>query len=220
MDQDALVVAFEKINAGAKSLKEVALNRHDRDFDPWQRQARNLLLRYAPVKIPAFDEIRFASDFFLGKPENEQIDINDRIALVSDIELALDILAAAKAHVMEELRLKKSRERIKGGASLEVPEEVNPASTSLPNDQKVVGSQLPSGLDELPAIIEALDDFTRREKEEALEEIDRVRQALDKEHPDWDRVKRTVKFLLDFDKALALTAVPLILKRYHDLTNR
>ncbi len=220
MDQDALVEAFEKINAGAKSLKEVALNRHDRDFDSWQRQARNLLLRYAPVKIPAFDEIRFASDFFLGKPENEQIDINDRIALFSDIDLALDILEAAKAHVIEELRLKKSRERIKGSASLELPKEDKPVSAPFPNDPTVDASPLASGLDELPAIIEALDNFTRREKEEALEEIDRVRQALDKEHPDWDRVKRTVKFLLDFDKTLALAAVPLILQRYHDLTNR
>ncbi|QPJ60807.1 MAG: hypothetical protein G3M70_02450 [Candidatus Nitronauta litoralis] len=220
MDQDALAEAFSKIKTGAQSLKEVAQNRHDRDFDSWQRQSRNLLLRYAPVKIPAFDEIRFASDFFLGKPESEQIDINDRIALISDIDLALEILEAAREHVFEELRLKKSRERIKGGATLELPEECESVSASLQNESKKAENLSSSGLDSLPAIIEGLEDFTRREKEEALEEINRVRQVLDKEHPDWDRVKRTIKFFLDFDKTLALAAVPLILKRYQDLTNR
>ncbi len=220
MDQDAWTEAFNKITEGAHSLKEVALNRHDRDFDIWHRQARNILLRHAPVKIPAFDEIRFASDFFLGKPETDQIDINDRIALHSDVDQALELLEMAKAQVAEELRLKKSRERIKGGASFEYSDPTKPSTSSesgVPSPSQAALEH--EGMDALPGLVEA-SDLTRREKEEALEEIDRVRQALEQSHPDWDRIKRTVKFLLDFDKTLALAAVPLILKRYHDLTHR
>jgi len=220
MGQNAWTEAFDKITEGANSLKEVALNRHDRDFEVWQRQARNLLLRHAPVKIPAFDEIRFASDFFLGKPDTEQIDINDRIALHSDIDQALELLEMAKGQVVEELRLKKSRERIKGGASFEYPEQTKPSTSSEPEVAPTPQVALiHEGMDGLPGLVEA-SDLTQREKEEALEEIDRVRQALEQNRPDWDRIKRTIKFLLDFDKSLALTAVPLILKRYHDLTHR
>ncbi len=219
MTQGAWTEIFDQVADNARALKEVALNRHDRDFDPWHRQARSILLRYAVVKIPAFDEIPFASDFFLGKPDTEQSDINDRIALCSDIDLALDLLEVARRQVVEELRLKKSRERVKGGASFEVPEQAAGRTPAEPEALKLTEASSQGGLDALPVLVEA-SDLTRREKEEALEEIDRVLKALADGNPDWDRIKRTIKFLLDFDKTLALTAVPLILERTQFLTNR
>lgn len=202
--------AFRQLSEGAKTLKEEALNRHDRDFDPWHRQARSVLLRYCPVKIPAFDEIRFASDFFLGKGGEEQLEINDRIALVCDLDLALEIFEHAREAVADELRRKKSRERIGGGASMPPAaqaEEGRPPEPSLPE------------IDPLLEQLEAM-DLTRREKEEAWEEIERVLTLLGKPDPDWDRIRRTLKFLLDFDKTLALDAVPEIIKRYQHHTQR
>lgn len=218
MEQDAWKESFDRVEQGAQSLKEVALNRYDRDFDAWHRQARSVLLRYGAVKIPAFDEIRFASDFFLGKGGDEQKDINDRIALVSDIDLALEIMATVRAQVADELRLKKSRERIGGGASLE---NLTPAAASEGPPEKMPpdpGLSL-DGFDQLSALVEA-SDYSRREKEDALEEFDRVRQVLTGSNPDWDRIKRTLKFFLDFDKALALEAIPVILQSYKQTTQR
>ncbi len=218
MEQDAWKESFDRVEEGARSLKEVALNRYDRDFEVWHRQARSVLLRYGAVKIPAFDEIRFASDFFLGKDGDEQKDINDRIALVSDIDLALEIIATVRAQVADELRLKKSRERIGGGASLE-------HSTSVPTPQEPPEALPPDSslslddFDQLLALVEA-SDFSRREKEDALEEIERVRQVLTGGNPDWDRIKRTLKFFLDFDKVLALEAIPVILQSYKKIIQR
>ncbi|MCA9482367.1 MAG: hypothetical protein KC553_01395 [Nitrospina sp.] len=211
--------AFHRVAEGAKVLKKEALNRHDREFDPWYRQARSLLLRYCPVKIPAFDEIRFASDFFLGKSGEAQLDINDRIALVCDLDLALEIFEHAGEIVADELRRKKSRDRIGGGASMQPPVPPQPAAAESFGAQDTPESAPATNADPLLEQLEAM-DLSRREKEEAREEIERVIALLKTPDPDWDRVRRTLKFLLDFDKTLALNAVPELLQRYKHHTRR
>jgi len=201
---EAWKASFEKVLAEADVLKKEALNRHDSAFDPWHRRARSVLLQFAPVKIPAFDEIRFASDYFLSKPGEEQLDINDRIALACDLDLAIEIFRLSAAQVEEDLRFKKRRARI-GGASLEAP-------AAAPQTSPAAQAPVPD-FEALNALVAAL-DLTQREKEEAGEELRRARQALLADPPDWDRVKRTVKFLLDFDRTLALKAVPVLLRAF------
>lgn len=200
--EETLKAAFEKVIAEAAVLKKEALNRHDPAFDPWHRRARSVLLQFAPVKIPAFDEIRFASDYFLSKPGEEQLDINDRIALACDLDVAVEIFRQSAAQAEEELRFRKSRERI-GGASLEVP-----AAAPQPGPPAARAD-----LDSVRALVDSL-DLTPREKEEAQEELRRAREALAAGPPDWDRIKRTIKFLLDFDRTLALQAVPVLLRAF------
>lgn len=218
MEQEPWAEAFQNLVKGAATIKADALNRHDRDFAPWHRQARSVLLRYCPVKIPAFDEIRFASDFFLGRNGEDQFDINDRIALVSDIDLALEIFEQARELVQKDERFRKSRERIGGSASIETPDRKppSPAENKTPEPAQVKEA---GGQDPLLARLQDM-DLSQREKDEVREELERVIRILEQPDPDWDRIKRTVKFLLDFDKTLALATVPEILQRYQHPTPR
>ncbi len=204
--------AFRKLVDEAGTLKQEALNRHDPAFDPWHRRARSVLLRYAPVKIPAFDEIRFASDFFLSKPAEEQTEINDRIALACDLDLAVELFQQAEALVDEEWRFQKSRERFRtvtpvvqgGGPAPAASPPPAPASTG--------------GLEALMDWVRTL-DLREEEIQQAVEELERARRALASRPPDWDRLKRTLKFLLDFDQTLARKAVPLLLLEFEQQTN-
>lgn len=197
--------AFEKVRADAAEIKNEGLNKHDPAFDPWHRRARSVLLKYAPVKIPAFDEIRFASDFFLSKPGEEQLNINDRVALGCDLDLAVEIFNQSQVLVEEELRFKKSRERFQAAQSMTHAPETSAVAAPAP---------VPTAdFESLNVLVGSL-DLAQREKDEALEELRRAQQALAARPPDWDRIKRTIKFLLDFDRTLALKAVPVLLQGY------
>ena len=83
---------LKTISRELNELKKEALNRDDTRFEIWHQKAREAVVRYTPLKLPAFDEILFASDFFISKPATERDVINDRIALVSDCNLANQIL--------------------------------------------------------------------------------------------------------------------------------
>jgi hypothetical protein len=181
----------------ANALKQSAMNRHDARFPGWHRQTRDCIQNLAPKKLPAFDEIRFASDFFLSKPEDTQTEINDRIALVSDLDLCIEMMN----QIMEtaEEAQQKAKARRQAGIPT-APQGQTPQPNTPP----------PSG--DLREVVTGL-DLSARDKEEVLAEIERVERALAKPQPDWDQIKRVIRFLLDFDRNLAVEAIPLILAR-------
>ena len=173
----------------AETLKQEALNFCDARFAPWRDRARQCIQQLAPVKQPAFEEIRFASDFLLSKPKDEQAGMNDRIALACDIDLAVEVLRQVIALVAENEQLEKG---------------------------KRLAQPIPTPVQRSGSLLELLDsfEFSEREKEEVRTEFERVETALEQPQPDWDRAKRTIKFLLDFDRNLALQAIPQILSRF------
>jgi len=181
--------AIHTIIQEAEILKQEALNFCDARFAPWRIRALQCIQQLAPVKQPTFEEIRFASDFLLSKPEDKQAGINDRIALACDIDLAVEVLRQVIA-------LAEENEQLEKGKRLAQP---------IPTPAQRAGS-----------LIELLDsfEFSEREKEEVRAEFERVEAALEQPQPDWDRAKRTIKFLLDFDRHLALQAIPQILSRF------
>ncbi|MBI5427606.1 MAG: hypothetical protein HZA02_04915 [Nitrospinae bacterium] len=188
----------------ARFLREQCLNRNDELFAPWHDKIRNAVIQYAPVKLPAFEEIRFASDYFLSKSAQEQDEIDDRIALVSDLDAAVQILK-------DILNALESKARKKPKAPGKRPEATPPRAYAE------------AGLPETPAgpvsLAQARDraaelSLSRRDREELLGEIDRVERELGKADPDWDAVKRTVKYLLDLDRELALDTIPAILSLF------
>ena len=189
---------FDEIIRDAHIFKETCLNRNDTKFPPWHERARKILVQYAPKKLPTFDEIRVAADYFISKNKEEQEDIDDRIALFSDIDL-FQKMASALVH---DLR-KKNRNFVKLEEIVHEDtrsQELVPAKREpSPNDfrqsrELIMGMSLP-----------------RHDAEEALQEIDRVERELGKTRPDWDLIKRSIKFFLDFDRKLAQEAIPLIL---------
>jgi hypothetical protein len=173
----------------AETLKQGALNFCDARFAPWRDRALQCIQQLASVKQPAFEEIRFASDFLLSKPADEQAGINDRIALACDIDLAVEILRQVITLVEEKEQQEKGKR------------QAQPTPTLTGRDT---------------SLLELLDsfEFSEREKEEVRMEFERVEAALEQPQPDWDRAKRTIKFLLDFDRNLALQAIPQILSRF------
>lgn len=182
----------------ANALKESAMNRHDARFAGWHRRARACIQTLTPKKLPSFDEIRFASDFFLSKPEDTQIEINDRIALVCDLDLCIDLLnQIIEITEDEQLKAKARRQAAPRGSAPAEPESTSPAPSKGRNLRDVVADL----------------DLSSRDRDEVLTEIERVERALANPQPDWDQIRRVIRFLLDFDRRLAIEAIPLILSR-------
>ena len=196
--------SFDQVKNEALALQSAAYNRNDKDFAPWHRKARSVLLKYAPVKIPAFDEIRFASDFFLSQPGEKQDTINDSIAISEDLDLAIDLFEQAARKIESDLRYQKRR-----GDMGKMTVEPIAESMPVPADAQTPGT---GTMADLRGLLDSL-DLTSREKDDALEELERLEKTLASAEPDWDRVKRSIKFLLDFDRTLAIRAVPWILQR-------
>ncbi len=118
---------FDLIVHGAQSIKENCLNQNDEKFAPWHEKARKAIAQYAPKKLPTFDEIRFASDFFLSKSREEQEEINDRIALLSDIDLFLKMAET----IAGDLR-KKNRQFVKLEEIIRHEEDAEPHAALEP----------------------------------------------------------------------------------------
>lgn len=174
--------AFEEITTGAEFIKNTCLNRGDVVFVPWHTLARGAIARYAPAKLPSFDEIRFASDYFLSKSQEEQENINDRIALVSDIDLFLKMATGVVKNLEKTRRI------------------ITPVVSAAPSHSTLTEETR-----------ESIRSLSPHDKDTILQEIERVERELAKPHPDWDLIKRTIKFLLDFDRKLALDIVPRII---------
>ena len=83
MIEDNKKVFLELIEE-SQALKQNAWNCDHPEFSDWYEKAKQAVAEFAPVKLPTFNEILFASDFYLSKPLEKRIDINDRIALVDD----------------------------------------------------------------------------------------------------------------------------------------
>ncbi|MGP0628212.1 hypothetical protein ACTRW9_00735 [Nitrospina sp. 32_T5] len=194
-------LSFLRNEGGA--LKKSAMNRHDARFSDWHAKAQAFVQEFAPKKRPAFDEIRFASDFLLSKPEDEQKEINDRIALVSDIDLCFQLLEQVGETAEENAKKEKAR---KQAAPASAPP---PAVGHVPQRN---ATPAPASAGDLHAVVDRM-DLSSRDKAEILDEIERVERALSKPQPDWDQIKRVIRFLLDFDRTLAIEAIPLILAR-------
>lgn len=196
---------FDLVIHGAQNIKETCLNRNDEKFAPWHEKARKAIVQYAPKKLPTFDEIRFASDFFLSKNHEEQEEINDRIALLSDIDLFQKIAET----IAGDLR-KKNRQFVKLEEIIRHEEETGPHAAQEPVAVKWEKSLASDGLKKSREFVKTM-SLSRHDEEEALREIDRVEQELGKPRPDWDLIKRSIKFFLDFDRQLAQEIIPLIL---------
>lgn len=196
---------LDEIFRDAHTLMGNCLNRNDEKFAPWYEHARKIVVQYAPQKLPTFDEIRFASDYFLSKNRDEQEEIDDRIALSSDIDLFQKMVSV----IANDLR-KKTRQFVKLEDLIHHKEETKPQITQEPVLVKWDPAQTPDALNQTRKIITSL-SFSRRDEAEALQEVDRVEHELGKPRPDWDLIKRSIKFFLDFDRKLAQEAIPLIL---------
>lgn len=192
------------IVAEAETIRREALNRDDPRIQVWYEEARKAVLQFAPVKLPAFNEIPFASDYFLSRPAEERKRINDRIALVSDFDLALKLLIDVNNLVRRENPATKG--------------EKPPLApvTAWPKPPIPSGQGTGIHATDLAAVRELAANmgFSSRELDEALAVLDQAGAELAAASPDWDRIKRVVKFLVDFDRKLALAAVPVILSLY------
>jgi len=181
---------FRKIIEEADAIRSGCLNRNDPRFPPWHERARGAIREFFPKKLPAFEEIRFASDFFLSKPAAGAVEINDRVALVSDLDEAVQLLETLIQELEEQALYKPPG-----------PGSPAPARAGTTETLEAVRGRL----DSLP--------FTPREREEIRVEIRRVEEELTRTDPDWDLIKRAVKYFLDLDRGLALDLVPAILNR-------
>lgn len=200
---DRWTETLQPLIAEGNTLKASAMNRHDARFSGWHAKARGFVQEFAPKKLPTFDEIRFASDFLLSKSDDEQREINDRIALMSDFDLCFELLEQV-AEVAQEAEKKAKARRL---ATPQPPASQAAASQSPESAPAPAAS---SG--DLRAVVDRM-DLSARDKEEIMAEIERVERALSKPQPDWDQIKRVIRFLLDFDRTLAIEAIPLILAR-------
>tara|TARA_B100000686_G_scaffold281556_1_gene303368 strand:+ start:1514 stop:2131 length:618 start_codon:yes stop_codon:yes gene_type:complete len=188
----------------SETIEADALNRDDPRFQPWHEKARQAVVENAPIKICTFDEITFASDFFLTKPIDQREDINDRIALVSDFRMAVGLLRNV-TEICEKERSRKKRKTLH--------EKTIDGETQGKPKEFVSGWE-----DTLTKIKQA--DFSFREKEEVLEVLEDLHSILQSPESGWDRFKRGVKFLLDFDRDLALELVPFLLERFEIQTQK
>ena len=205
MEHDASL-QLETIIQQLIALKREILNRDDPRFKIWYKSTRDSVNRFTPNKLLAFDEISFASDFFLSKSINERIGINDRIALVSDFELADQILRFVLLQVKAN-QDKSHKDFLKPKISTSKP---NKRVSLLP---KLVFDDSETGWEELSHLLES-GAFADREKVEASAILQNLRKSLSDSDPDWDQMKRGIKFLLEFDRHLAIEAVPFLLLFY------
>ena len=185
-------------------LKKEAINKDDPRFSSWHEKARQTIAQKAPVKRFAFEEISFASDFFLSKTITEREGINDRIALVSDLQLAVKLFKNVISIFEKELSKEK----------LEIldKDSMSENTSGFSNGPDIRWQQV------LKKIESA--DFSNREKFEVKEILKGLQSSLQDSEKDWDRFKRGIKFFLDFDRKLALEVVPFLLEVFKSSIER
>ena len=182
-------------------IKNESLNRDDPRFPLWHDKVKEAIVQNAPVKRFAFDEIPFASDFFLSKAIADRAVINDRIALVSDLKLAVELL--------EEIIVIAEQERIRNNLkSLRCQTHSFEKTPSEGNESSDLGWR------KMFEKIE-LSGFSSREKDEVRETLKNLQNISHSSERDWDRFKRGIKFILDFDRSLALEVVPFLIEAFN-----
>lgn len=196
------VKVFQELIEESQELKQGAWNCDHPDFSDWHEKAKQAVAQFASVKLPAFNEILFASDFYLSKPLEMRIEINDRIALVDDFNLAEKLFNT----IIGSLEKENARKR-----ALSLHEnKKNKLSEISPQDSSTkIFSELLEKAKEM--------QFSTRELEEIKIELARLEIEFVKPTPNWDLVKRTVKFFLDYDSNFAILALPAIFKEYEKI---
>ena len=183
-------------------LKQEAWNRDHPEFSNWHEKARQAVEQFAPVNLPAFNEILFASDFYLSKPIEERLEINDRIALVDDFNLVEKLFNG----IIEALAKEEARKR-----ALSVHEDKEKKSSE--SFSEISSGEKFSGLLKKAKEMQ----FSSREFKEIESELARLELEFIKPTPNWDLIKRAVKFFLDYDSDFALLALPIIFKEYEKI---
>jgi len=190
---------FQELIEEGQGLKQGAWNCDHPDFIDWHEKAKQAVVQFASVKLPTFNEILFASDFYLSKPLEERIDINDRIALVDDFNLVENLFNG----IIETLEKENARKR---ALSFHENKKNKSNNNSLEDSSK-------------KRFIESLNKakemkFSSRELEEIESELMHLELEFAQPTPNWDLIKRTIKFFLDYDSDYALLVLPVILKEY------
>jgi hypothetical protein len=190
---------FQELIEESLGLKQGAWNCDYPDFVDWHEKAKQAVVQFAPVKIPTFNEILFASDFYLSKPLEERIDINDRIALVDDFNIVENLFNG----IIEALGKENARNR---ALSFHQNKKNKTKNSSLEDSSKR------RFLEPLRKAKEM--KFSSRELEEIESELMRLEIEFDQPIPNWDLIRRTIKFFLDYDSDFALLVLPTILDEY------
>ncbi len=193
---------FQELIEKGKQLKQEAWNYDHPDFSDWHEKAKQAVKKLAPVKLPAFNEILFASDFYLSKSIEERLEINDRIALVDDFNLAEKLFNG----IVELLEKEEARKR-----ALSVHENKKKKSNESFSENS--SKQRFSGLLKKAKEMQ----FSARELNEIETELTRLELELTQPTPSWDLVKRTIKFFLDYDSNFALLILPEILREFEKI---
>jgi hypothetical protein len=192
-------LVFEEIIKEGLEFKREIWNCDDPSFDVWHEKAKQAVVQYIPIKLSAFNEIAFASDYFLSKPDYERAEINDRIALVDDFNLVEKLFDFAIETLEKEVRRQRFLKFKKNKS-----EKLN---TDLPSLATV--KRFPELLEQAESM-----RFSNREVGEIKSELERLELEFSQPVPSWDRVKRIVKFFLDYDGEFALLSLPIILEEY------
>jgi hypothetical protein len=195
---------FQELIEESRRLKQGAWNCDYPDFVDWHEKAKQAVVQFAPIKIPTFNEILFASDFYLSKPLEERIDINDRIALVDDFNLVENLFNG----IIEALGKENARNR----------------ALSFHQNKKNKSSKSSSENSSMKRFSEPLKKskdmkFSTRELGEIESELMRLEMEFARPRPNWDLIKRTIKFFLDYDSDFAFLVLPTILEEYKKIKN-
>ncbi|GEM_PF-3377122 len=190
---------FQELLEESQELKQKAWNYDHPTFSDWHEKAIKAVAQFAPVKVPAFSEVLFGSDFYFSKAIEDRFEINDRIALVDDLNLAEKIFN----EIVELLEKESARKRF-----LALHENKIEKSNKNSSEGSTTGkfSELLKKTKEMR--------FSSREVEEIEGEIIRLELEFAQPRPNWDLIKRISKFFLDYDAELALFTLPIIFKEY------
>lgn len=190
---------FQELIQESQELKQNAWNCDHPEFSDWHEKAKQAVSEFVPVKLPTFNEILFASDFYLSKPLEKRININDRIALVDDFNSVEKFFNV----IIEALEKENARKRT---LSFHENKKNKSNNSSLKDSSNKRFSEPLNKAKEMK--------FSSRELEEIESELMRLELEFAQPRPNWDLIKRTIKFFLDYDSDFALSVLPIIFKEY------
>jgi hypothetical protein len=193
---------FQELLKESQGLKQEAWNYDHPAFSYWHEKAKKAVAQFAPVKIPAFSEILFGSDFYFSKAIEDRFEINDRIALVDDLNLVEKIFN----EIVELLEKESARKRFL--ALHENKKNKSNNSSSEDSSERRFSEPLKKAKEM---------QFSSKEIAEIEGELIRLELEFSQARPNWDLIKRVLKFFLDYDAELALFTLPIIFKEYEKI---
>ena len=215
---------FQELLKESPVLKQEAWNCDHPNFSSWRERAKKAVAQFAPMKIPTFSEITFASDFYLSKAIEDRFEINDRIALVDDLNLAEKIFN----EIIELLEKETSRKRFRAlqenkvkalkkdfsevlvhGRFSKILKKAKEMKFSLREIEEI-------SLDSNSIVVEEAGNILENSGIAAITLHARTTKQGYTGKSNWDLIKRTIKFFLDYDTKLALFVLPLICSEYEN----